>query len=52
MAFNWSTVFVSPSRIFLVAVLALTLPKTTQSSKELPPSLFLPWTPPKTSPAQ
>merc|ERR1712190_315983 len=44
---NWSW---APN-IHLHAALAATRPKTTQSSKELPPSRLLPWTPPAISPA-
>lgn len=39
------------SRRCLVAVLAETLPKTTQSKREFPPNLFFPWIPPHASPA-
>mmetsp|Transcript_138790 Transcript_138790/g.276772 ORF Transcript_138790/g.276772 Transcript_138790/m.276772 type:complete len:110 (-) Transcript_138790:9-338(-) len=37
---------------YLAALRPDTRPKTTQSNKELPPSLLLPWMPPAASPAE
>jgi len=38
------------AKSYLQAAFPLTLPYTTQSKREHPPSLLTPWTPPQTSP--
>jgi len=48
---NLSTVLLMDYMRSLAAVLAATLPKTTQSKREFPPNLFFPWTAPMASPA-